>query len=49
MMHNISKLKHITDKQAGKYTELEYVRMTIFESLEYEKIKYESKRNNNND
>ena len=41
MIHNITKLKHITDFEASKYTELDYNRMIAFESLEAKQLEYE--------
>ena len=47
MMHTISKIKHITDKDAERYTELEFIRMIVFENLQSEREIYQMKNNNN--
>lgn len=41
MIHTITKIKGITDRQAEEYTELEYIRMIIFENLQSEREIYQ--------
>lgn len=41
MIHTITKIKSITDRQAEEYTELEYIRMIVFENLQSEREIYQ--------